>query len=131
MHTHTWVAVQAVDPKKTAVLFIEYQNEFTTEGGKMHDAVKATMGDMLDKSAAVAEKARAAGATVFHAPIMVRTRPEPTQRLASSKRGTGAATVSSKRTHRTTPTKPWASWLAAPMASSSQRARGTPSSARR
>ena len=28
------------------------------------------MGDMLDKSAEVAEKARAAGATVMHAPIM-------------------------------------------------------------
>merc|ERR1719217_2046078 len=60
----------AVDPKKTAVLFIEYQNEFTSEGGKLYDAVKGTMGDMLDKSAAVAEKARKAGATVMHAPIM-------------------------------------------------------------
>ena len=30
----------AVDQAKTAVVFIEYQNEFTTEGGKMHDAVK-------------------------------------------------------------------------------------------
>lgn len=30
----------AVDPAKTAVIFIEYQNEFTSEGGKMHDAVK-------------------------------------------------------------------------------------------
>ena len=31
-----------VDAKKTAVLFIEYQNEFTSEGGKMHDAVKVS-----------------------------------------------------------------------------------------
>ena len=31
-----------VDPAKTAVVFIEYQNEFTTEGGKMHDAVKVS-----------------------------------------------------------------------------------------
>jgi nicotinamidase-related amidase len=59
-----------VDPRKTAVLFIEYQNEFTSEGGKLHDAVKGTMGDMLDRSAAVAMKARGAGATVMHAPIM-------------------------------------------------------------
>ena len=29
-----------VDAKKTAVVFIEYQNEFTTEGGKLHEAVK-------------------------------------------------------------------------------------------
>merc|ERR1712048_909614 len=28
---------------KTAVLFIEYQNEFTTEGGKLHGAVKEVM----------------------------------------------------------------------------------------
>merc|ERR1719301_264545 len=26
----------AVDPSKTAVVLIEYQNEFTTEGGKQH-----------------------------------------------------------------------------------------------
>ena len=31
-----------VDPAKTAVVFIEYQNEFTSEGGKMHDAVKVS-----------------------------------------------------------------------------------------
>merc|ERR1712110_1163748 len=58
-------------PSKTAVLFIEYQNEFTTEGGKLHGAVKEVMEatDMLNKSAMVAKVARAAGAKVFHAPI--------------------------------------------------------------
>mgnify|MGYP002818327668 CR=1 FL=1 len=59
----------ALDAHKTAVVFIEYQNEFATEGGKLHDAVKGTMGDMLGSSAAVAEAARAAGTTVMHAPI--------------------------------------------------------------
>ena len=59
-----------VQASKTAVLFIEYQNEFATEGGKLYDAVKGTMGDMLDKSVAVAAVARQAGATVMHAPIM-------------------------------------------------------------
>jgi len=56
---------------KTAVLFIEYQNEFTTEGGKLYEAVKPVMDStgMLPKSAALAEKARAAGVKVFHAPI--------------------------------------------------------------
>uniref|UniRef100_A0A7S3BIG7 Isochorismatase-like domain-containing protein n=1 Tax=Haptolina ericina TaxID=156174 RepID=A0A7S3BIG7_9EUKA len=58
-----------VDPKRTAVLFIEYQNEFTSDGGKLHEAVKGTMGDMLHRSAVVADTARAAGATVMHAPI--------------------------------------------------------------
>ena len=60
----------AVDASKTAVVFIEYQNEFAVKGGKMHDAVKGTMGDMLEKSAAVAAAARAAGATVMHTPII-------------------------------------------------------------
>jgi len=57
---------------KTAVLFIEYQNEFTTEGGKLYDAVKPVMEEngMLEKSAALAKKAREAGVSVFHAPIM-------------------------------------------------------------
>ena len=46
-----------VDAKKTAVVFIEYQNEFTTEGGKLHEAVKGTMGGMLSTSADLAEAA--------------------------------------------------------------------------
>ena len=32
-----------LDPKETAFVFIEYQNEFTTEGGKLHPAVKEVM----------------------------------------------------------------------------------------
>lgn len=35
-----------LDPSETAFVFIEYQNEFTTEGGKLHDAVK----DVMDKT---------------------------------------------------------------------------------
>jgi len=60
------------DKSKTALLFIEYQNEFTTEGGKLHDAVKDCMAEtgMLPKSAALAKRARDAGVTIFHAPIM-------------------------------------------------------------
>lgn len=55
----------------TAVLFIEYQNEFTSEGGKLHDAVKEVMGssDMLQKSKMVAQETRKAGGKVFHAPL--------------------------------------------------------------
>jgi len=60
-----------VDPTKTACLFIEYQNEFTTEGGKLHEKVKPGMEatSMLDKSVAVAKLAREVGAKVFHVPI--------------------------------------------------------------
>jgi nicotinamidase-related amidase len=59
------------DPRSTAVVLIEYQNDFTSDGGALHDAVSGVMSDtgMLDKSRAVAEQARRAGATVLHAPI--------------------------------------------------------------
>jgi nicotinamidase-related amidase len=59
------------DPRSTAVVLIEYQNDFTSDGGALHDAVSGVMDDtgMLDKSRAVAEQARRAGATVLHAPI--------------------------------------------------------------
>lgn len=30
----------SLDPEDTAFIFIEYQNEFTSKGGKLHDAVK-------------------------------------------------------------------------------------------
>ena len=33
----------AIDPKRTAVVLIEYQNDFATEGGTLHGAVKDVM----------------------------------------------------------------------------------------
>jgi ureidoacrylate peracid hydrolase len=32
-----------MDPKSTAVVLIEYQNDFTTKGGTLHGAVKTVM----------------------------------------------------------------------------------------
>ena len=32
-----------MDPKTTAIVLIEYQNDFTSEGGSLHDAVKGNM----------------------------------------------------------------------------------------
>jgi len=60
-----------LDPAKTAVVLIEYQNEFTTEGGVLHGAVAPVMDKtgMLDKTVALVEAARAAGVTIMHAPI--------------------------------------------------------------
>ena len=60
-----------VDPSKTAVVLIEYQNEFTSDGGALHGAVEEVMErtDMMANSTRVAEAAREAGATVLHAPI--------------------------------------------------------------
>jgi nicotinamidase-related amidase len=61
----------AMDPKTTAVVMIEYQNDFTTKGGVFHDGVKGVMesNNMLANTVQVANKARAGGATVMHAPI--------------------------------------------------------------
>ena len=60
-----------MDPKNTAVLLIEYQNDFTTEGGALHGAVAPTMDqtNMMANSQQVVEQARAAGATIIHIPI--------------------------------------------------------------
>ena len=59
------------DPKRTAVVLIEYQNDFTSEGGVLHDAVRPVMEStgMLDNTRTLVEAARAAGATIVHAPI--------------------------------------------------------------
>jgi ureidoacrylate peracid hydrolase len=61
----------AIDPKTTAVVLIEYQNDFTSEGGVLHGAVQDVMAktDMLANTKRVVDEARAAGATVMHAPI--------------------------------------------------------------
>lgn len=60
-----------IDPSTTALLLIEYQNDFTTEGGALHNGVKAVMDStgMLAKTQQTAVKARAAGVTVMYAPI--------------------------------------------------------------
>jgi ureidoacrylate peracid hydrolase len=61
----------SIDPRTTAVVLIEYQNDFTSDGGVLHPAVADVMAktDMLANTKQVVEKARAAGATVMHAPI--------------------------------------------------------------
>jgi nicotinamidase-related amidase len=60
-----------IDPKTTAVVLIEYQNDFTTKGGVLHEAVSEVMEktDMLAHTRAVVEAARGAGAIIMHAPI--------------------------------------------------------------
>ncbi|GIL76417.1 hypothetical protein Vretimale_5955 [Volvox reticuliferus] len=61
----------ALDPTKTAIVCIEFQNEFATPGGKLHDAVKSVMEStgMLEKTVKLTEEARKKGVTVIHAPI--------------------------------------------------------------
>lgn len=60
-----------MDPLKTAVVLIEFQNDFTTDNGTLHGAVKAVMDstDMLAGARTVVEAAHAAGTTVIHSPI--------------------------------------------------------------
>lgn len=60
-----------MDPTKTAVVLIEYQNDFTSDGGSLHDAVKTVMQqtNMLENTKETVGKARELGATIVHAPI--------------------------------------------------------------
>ena len=63
--------MMSIDPKTTAVVLIEYQNDFTTDGGVLHGVVSDVMKktDMLAHTRDVVEAARNAGVTVMHAPI--------------------------------------------------------------
>ncbi len=60
-----------INPKTTAVVLIEYQNDFTTPGGVFHDGVKGVMqsNNMLANTVEFVNKSREAGASVMHAPI--------------------------------------------------------------
>ena len=58
-------------PSKTAVVLVEFQNDFTSEGGALHGAVQESMDStgMLKNTQIALAAARAAGATIIHAPI--------------------------------------------------------------
>jgi ureidoacrylate peracid hydrolase len=60
-----------MNPKLTALILIEYQNDFATEGGTLHDAVKGVMEstNMLAHTKATIKEARALGVTVVYVPI--------------------------------------------------------------
>ena len=60
-----------MNPKTTAVVLIEYQNDFTSPGGKLHEAVKPVMESthMLENTVDMVNEARKAGATIVHVPI--------------------------------------------------------------
>jgi len=63
----------SVDPKRTAVVLIEFQNDFTSEGGALHDAVSGVMDQtgMLDNTRELVEAARAAGASLVAFPSLI------------------------------------------------------------
>ncbi|MEU6589939.1 isochorismatase family cysteine hydrolase [Streptomyces sp. NPDC046881] len=60
-----------LDPARTAIVLIEYQNEFTSVGGVLHDAVADVMRrtGMLANTVALVDAARRAGVSIMHAPI--------------------------------------------------------------
>ncbi len=60
-----------IDPARTAVVLVEYQNDFTSDGGALHGAVKEVMDEpgMLENTRRLGDEAREAGATIVHAPI--------------------------------------------------------------
>jgi nicotinamidase-related amidase len=61
----------AIDPSTTAVVLIEYQNDFTSEGGALHGAVADVMAKtgMMDNTKRLVDAVRRAGGTIMHAPI--------------------------------------------------------------
>ena len=60
-----------LDPNETALVLIEFQNDFTSEGGALHGAVADVMAStgMLANAAGALKQARDAGATIIHSPI--------------------------------------------------------------
>jgi len=60
-----------MDPQKTAVVLVEFQNDFTSEGGALHGAVADSMAatDMITHTQEAVAAARSAGVTIIHAPI--------------------------------------------------------------
>ncbi|WP_458375295.1 cysteine hydrolase [Pseudomonas pergaminensis] len=60
-----------MNPNATALVLIEFQNDFTTPGGVFHDAVKEVMhqSDMLANTASTVQQARKLGVKIIHLPI--------------------------------------------------------------
>jgi len=60
-----------MDPKTTALVLIEFQNDFTSEGGTLHGAVKGVMDSthMLANTVDTVKRARELGAAIVFMPI--------------------------------------------------------------
>ncbi len=60
-----------MNPRQTALVLIEYQNDFTSQGGSLNQAVKPVMDstNMLANTVETVKKARQLGATIIYAPI--------------------------------------------------------------
>ncbi len=60
-----------MNPKNTALVLIEYQNDFTSEGGTLHAAVKPVMDstNMLSNTIELVKAAREIGVLIIWVPI--------------------------------------------------------------
>jgi ureidoacrylate peracid hydrolase len=60
-----------MNPKQTALVLIEFQNDFTSDGGTLHQAVKPVMDstNMLANTVETVKKARELGVTIIFVPI--------------------------------------------------------------
>jgi len=60
-----------MNPKQTALVLIEFQNDFTSDGGTLHQAVKPVMDstNMLANAVETVKKARELGVTIIYVPI--------------------------------------------------------------
>ncbi|HEY8718799.1 cysteine hydrolase [Pengzhenrongella sp.] len=60
-----------MNPNTTALVLIEFQNDFTSEGGSLHGAVQGSMEStgMLANAGRALDASRAAGLTIIHSPI--------------------------------------------------------------
>jgi len=60
-----------MDPKQTALVLIEYQNDFTSKGGTLHEAVRPVMESthMLANTVETVKQARDLGVTIAFVPI--------------------------------------------------------------
>lgn len=60
-----------MDPHTTALVLIEFQNDFTSEGGSLHTAVSDVMQatHTVENAKKALDASRAAGLTVVHSPI--------------------------------------------------------------
>jgi len=61
-----------IKASETAIVLIEYQNDFTTEGGHLHGAVQRVMEktNMLQNTLDLVEEARKKGVQIIHSPIL-------------------------------------------------------------
>eukprot|EP01025_Chloroclados_australasicus_P018070 TRINITY_DN19353_c0_g2_i2.p1 TRINITY_DN19353_c0_g2~~TRINITY_DN19353_c0_g2_i2.p1 ORF type:complete len:230 (-),score=13.12 TRINITY_DN19353_c0_g2_i2:68-757(-) len=87
------LSVKALNPAQTAVVLIEFQNDFVSPGGTLHEAVKDVMQstNMLQNACSLVEKMREKGALIVHAPIVFsddyrELAPEPYGILANVKK---------------------------------------------